>query len=67
MLGDERVVVNEALVNAGESSGWDDVGGDESGVMTVDEIDAGEVVLDKSEDILTAWIMRKGLTLVLTR
>lgn len=61
MLGDERVVVDEALVKAGEMSVGDNVGEDDSGVIIADEADAGVAALNKSEDILIALLMKKGL------
>ena len=59
MLGDERVVVEETLVNTGETSVDDEDGEDISGVIIFDRAKAGsmEIFWDESEDILTAWIL----------
>lgn len=61
MLGDERVVLDEALVSAGEMSVGDDVGEDDTGVNNVAEAGAGEAVFDKSKDILITGMTVVGL------
>ena len=58
MLGEERVVIDEDIVNAGEVSVGDDVGDEDSGVINVDKANAGEALLSEYEDILTVWMMR---------
>lgn len=64
MLGDERVVVDEALVNTGENSVGEklvgeDVGEDDPGVIIADDADAGEAVLDRSRAILIGRMIGK--------
>lgn len=61
MLGDKRVVMDEAWVDTGEMLAEDDVGEDDSGVIIVDESDVGEMTLDKYKDILISRIIGKEL------